>query len=94
MGTECRKQSNALLDPALSLSADSDASYGFLLVQVGFFFCTLVSMGVSAYSVVVSSIQEELGTSRLLAISGLSLFTLTFGAAPLVLAPLSEVSST
>lgn len=49
-------------------------------------------MGVSAYSVIVTSIEEELGTSRLLAISGLSFFTLTFGAAPLVLAPLSEVS--
>lgn len=64
----------------------------WFLSVVGFFFCTLVSMSVSAYSVVVTSVQEELGTSRLLAISGLSIFTLTFGAAPLVLAPLSEVS--
>ncbi|KAK9894249.1 MFS general substrate transporter [Cystobasidium minutum MCA 4210] len=63
----------------------------WFLSVIGFLFCTLVSMSVSAYSVVVTSIQEELGTSRLLAISGLSLFTLTFGAAPLVLAPLSEV---
>jgi hypothetical protein len=49
-------------------------------------------MSVSAYSVVVTSIEEELGTSRLLAISGLSFFTVTFGTAPLALAPLSEVS--
>jgi len=48
-------------------------------------------MSVSAYSVTVTSVEEELGCSRLLAIAGLSIFTLTFGAAPLVLAPLSEV---
>lgn len=66
----------------------------WLLSTVGYFFCALGSLSVSVYSVIVDSIQEELHTSRILAISGLSIFTFTFGAAPLILAPLSEVRLT
>jgi len=63
----------------------------WILSIVGFSFCSTVSITVSAYSISVPVIQEELGCSRLLALAGISLFTLTFGAAPLVLAPMSEV---
>ena len=48
-------------------------------------------MSVSGYSIAVDSITEELQTSQELALAGISLFTLTFGWAPLILAPLSEV---
>ena len=56
-------------------------------------FCndSLVSITVSGYSVTVASITEELHTSEELTLSGISLFTFTFGAAPLILAPLSEI---
>ena len=50
-----------------------------------------MSVTVSGYSIVVGSITEELHTSRELTLAGISLFALTFGSAPLILAPLSEV---
>lgn len=54
-------------------------------------FCALVSLSVSGYSISVGSVQEELQCSRILALLGITMFTITFGAAPLLLAPLSEV---
>lgn len=49
----------------------------WLLSSIGFVFCSLVSIHVSGYSIVVGSIQEELGASRELVLVGLTLFTLT-----------------
>ncbi|BGP36441.1 hypothetical protein JCM10450v2_000341 [Rhodotorula kratochvilovae] len=58
---------------------------------VGIAFCSLVSLSVSGYSIAEASVQEELNTSKELALLGITTFTITFGAAPLILAPLSEV---
>ncbi|GAA6059611.1 hypothetical protein JCM10212_005110 [Sporobolomyces blumeae] len=63
----------------------------WIISGVGIMFCALVSLSVSAYSIAAANIQQDLDTSRLLTISGITFFTLTFGAAPLLLAPLSEV---
>lgn len=51
----------------------------------------LASISVSGYSIAVSTIQDELGTSRGLALAGVGLYTVMFGIAPLLLAPLSEL---
>jgi len=54
-------------------------------------FCALVSLSVSAYSIAEASVREELDTSTELSLLGITTFTITFGAAPLLIAPLSEV---
>ncbi|BGP12470.1 hypothetical protein JCM10213v2_000387 [Rhodosporidiobolus nylandii] len=59
--------------------------------SVGIAFCALVSLSVSAYSISENYVREDLHTTRILAILGITMFTITFGAAPLLLAPLSEV---
>ncbi|GAA5828189.1 hypothetical protein JCM11251_002628 [Rhodosporidiobolus azoricus] len=59
--------------------------------SVGIIFCTFVSLSVSAYSIAENQVREELHTTQILAILGITMFTITFGAAPLLLAPLSEV---
>ncbi|GAA5892117.1 hypothetical protein JCM6882_005699 [Rhodosporidiobolus microsporus] len=59
--------------------------------SVGIIFCALVSLSVSAYSISENQVRAELHTTRILAIMGITMFTITFGAAPLLLAPLSEV---
>lgn len=46
---------------------------------------------VSGYSISQESVVSELRVSRELAVVGVTLFTLMFGAAPLIFAPLSEV---
>lgn len=62
-----------------------------LLLLLGFLpHYRLASISVSGYSIAVSSIQDELGTSRELALAGVSVYTVMFGIAPLFLAPLSE----
>ncbi|GAA6020209.1 hypothetical protein JCM10207_004371 [Rhodosporidiobolus poonsookiae] len=63
----------------------------WFISSVGIMFCALVSLSVAAYSISETSIREELHTGRELATLGITLFTVTFGAAPLLLAPLSEV---
>ncbi|GAA5896292.1 MFS transporter [Sporobolomyces salmoneus] len=63
----------------------------WVISSVGIMFCALVSLSVSGYSISVGSVQEELQCSRILALLGITMFTITFGAAPLLLAPLSEV---
>lgn len=45
----------------------------------------------SGYSIAASVIQDELGTTRELALAGVSVYTIMFGIAPLLLAPLSEL---
>lgn len=52
---------------------------------------SLASISVSSYAISVSVIQEELQTSRQLALAGISAYTIMFGITPLVLAPLSEI---
>ncbi|GAA5856216.1 hypothetical protein JCM8547_000825 [Rhodosporidiobolus lusitaniae] len=64
----------------------------WMISSVGIFFCSLVSLSVSGYSISEGDLREELHTSRMLAILGITMFTVTFGAAPLILAPLSEVT--
>ncbi|GAA5839120.1 hypothetical protein JCM3766R1_002263 [Sporobolomyces carnicolor] len=59
--------------------------------SVGFLFTCLVSFSTSAYSITAHSIQEELHTSSTLTYVALSTFNIAFGAAPLILAPLSEL---
>lgn len=51
----------------------------------------LASISVSGYSISVSVIEAELGCSRILALAGISTYTIMFGIAPLILAPLSEI---
>ncbi|POY70315.1 hypothetical protein BMF94_6595 [Rhodotorula taiwanensis] len=63
----------------------------WLISWVGIGFCALVSFSVSGYSIAVASVQETYGCSKEVALLGITLFTVTFGAAPLLLAPLSEV---
>jgi len=63
----------------------------WLTSSVGFVFCGLASISVSGYSISVSAIQAELRCSRLLALAGISTYTVMFGVAPLLLAPLSEI---
>lgn len=45
---------------------------------------------VTSYSISLISVQNELGASALVSTLGITLFTITFGTAPLLLAPLSE----
>ncbi|GAA5994674.1 hypothetical protein JCM5350_000375 [Sporobolomyces pararoseus] len=59
--------------------------------SVGFLFTCLVSLSTSAYSITAQSIQDELHTSNTLTYIALSTFNIAFGAAPLILAPLSEL---
>lgn len=54
-------------------------------------FCALVSLSVSGYSIAELSVRQELQTSTELSLLGITTFTITFGAAPLLIAPLSEV---
>ena len=61
-------------------------------LQAGCLFCSVVSLSFSAYSIAIADIEQRLNASYLLSVAGVSLFTLTFGMAPLILAPLSEVS--
>uniref|UniRef100_A0A0K3CDZ5 BY PROTMAP: gi/472587111/gb/EMS24610.1/ MFS polyamine transporter [Rhodosporidium toruloides NP11] gi/647394703/emb/CDR35936.1/ RHTO0S01e10528g1_1 [Rhodosporidium toruloides] n=1 Tax=Rhodotorula toruloides TaxID=5286 RepID=A0A0K3CDZ5_RHOTO len=63
----------------------------WVISSVGSFFCTLVSLSVSGYSIAEVSVEEELDTSKTLSLLGLTTFTLAFAIAPLILAPLSEV---
>ncbi|GAA5997302.1 MFS transporter [Rhodotorula paludigena] len=63
----------------------------WIISSVGIIFCCFVSLSVSGYSISVTSVQEELDVSKEVAVLGITLFTVTFGAAPLILAPLSEV---
>lgn len=49
------------------------------------------SLSVSGYSIGLGSVINELHTSRELAVLGITTFTITFGAVPLLLAPFSEV---
>ncbi|BGO94746.1 hypothetical protein NBRC10512_007307 [Rhodotorula toruloides] len=63
----------------------------WIISSVGILFCALVSLSVSGYSIAEASVQAELGCSKELALLGITLFTITFGTAPLLLAPLSEV---
>merc|ERR1712093_341683 len=58
---------------------------------IGFLFCSIVSISVSGYAIAVSDIEQQLNASHELVLAGIALFTLTFGAAPLIGAPLSEV---
>ncbi|TNY19571.1 major facilitator superfamily domain-containing protein [Rhodotorula diobovata] len=76
-------------DPANPLNWSKRRKW--LISSVGIGFCSLVSLSVSGYSIAAEDIQEELDTTRVLALLGLTTFTMTFGAAPLILAPLSEV---
>ncbi|GAA5900772.1 hypothetical protein JCM5296_004891 [Sporobolomyces johnsonii] len=76
-------------DPANPLNWSNRRKW--LISSVGILFCSLVSLSVSGYSISVASVQSELSTSKEVAVLGVTLFTLTFGAAPLILAPLSEV---
>ncbi|GAA5943732.1 hypothetical protein JCM1841_002539 [Sporobolomyces salmonicolor] len=76
-------------DPANPLNWSKRRKW--LISSVGILFCSLVSLSVSGYSISVSSVQSELSCSKEVAVLGVTLFTLTFGAAPLILAPLSEV---
>lgn len=69
-----------------------DLKRKWIIVSVGCLFCSIVSLSFSAYSIAINDISARLNTSYLLAVAGVSLFTLTFGVAPLGLAPLSEVS--
>ncbi|SCV68375.1 BQ2448_496 [Microbotryum intermedium] len=75
----------------------------WLLLSSGIMFCAIVSLSVSGqlsgnksdrtvrYSISIGSIQDQTGVSKRLALLGVTLFTLTFGTAPLILAPFSEV---
>ncbi|KAK9894773.1 MFS general substrate transporter [Cystobasidium minutum MCA 4210] len=63
----------------------------WIITAVGCLFCSIVSLSFSAYSIAINDIAERLDTSYLLSVAGVSLFTLTFGVAPLILAPLSEI---
>lgn len=51
----------------------------WLISSVGIGFCSLVSLSVSGYSIAAEDIQEELDTTRVLALLGLTTFTMTFG---------------
>ncbi|KAI5480014.1 Major Facilitator Superfamily protein [Pseudohyphozyma bogoriensis] len=76
-------------DPANPLNWPKKRKW--LVSWMGIGFCTLVSATVSGYSIAAGSMETELHASRLLVTSGISLFTIMFGSAPLVLAPISEV---
>jgi MFS family permease len=55
------------------------------------FILSLASISVSSYSIALPVIQDELHCSRMLALAGITLYTVMFGIAPMVLAPLSEI---
>ncbi|BGP52748.1 hypothetical protein JCM8202v2_000304 [Rhodotorula sphaerocarpa] len=76
-------------DPANPLNWSKRRKW--LISSVGILFCALVSFSVSGYSIAAESVQETFNCSKTLALLGITLFTVTFGAAPLLLAPLSEV---
>ncbi|GAA5941346.1 hypothetical protein JCM3775_001548 [Rhodotorula graminis] len=63
----------------------------WMISSVGIAFCSVVSISVSAYSIAAVSVENELHTSKELSLLGVTMYTLSFGAAPLLLAPLSEV---
>ncbi|SCZ90260.1 BZ3500_MvSof-1268-A1-R1_Chr1-3g01876 [Microbotryum saponariae] len=72
----------------------------WLLSSSGIMFCAIVSLSVSgqfrivgetSYSISIGSIEDQMGVSKGMALLGVTLFTLTFGAAPLIIAPFSEV---
>ncbi|GAA6035960.1 hypothetical protein JCM8097_005186 [Rhodosporidiobolus ruineniae] len=77
------------LDPANPLNWSNRRKW--MISLVGILFCSLVSLSVSAYSIAENDVRTRLHTSKELAILGITMFTITFGAAPLLLAPLSEV---
>ncbi|KAI5476873.1 Major Facilitator Superfamily protein [Pseudohyphozyma bogoriensis] len=76
-------------DPANPLNWSKRRKW--IITWLKIIYCGLVSMAVSGYSISQSSMETELRASGILVSAGLSLFTLTFGAAPLLLAPVSEV---
>lgn len=76
-------------DPANPRNWTSSRKWGLSIL--GFTFCSIVSITVSGYSIAAKTIAAQLNTSVELSLAGISLFTLTFGVAPLLLAPLSEV---
>ncbi|KDE09672.1 hypothetical protein MVLG_00078 [Microbotryum lychnidis-dioicae p1A1 Lamole] len=63
----------------------------WLLSSSGIMFCAIVSLSVSAYSISIGSVEDQMGVSKEMALLGMTLFTLTFSAAPLIIAPFSEV---
>ncbi|KAL8276146.1 hypothetical protein RQP46_011440 [Phenoliferia psychrophenolica] len=63
----------------------------WVISLAGILFCALVSLSVSGYAIGQGSVQTDLHASRELVVLGVTLFTFTFGAAPLILAPFSEV---
>lgn len=89
LGTGRRSASGRYQSACIPLLRQSDKGFSFAMAD---HLSSLVSITVSGSSIAITSIEQELGTSRILAIfGGITLFTLTFGIAPLVLAPLSEV---
>ncbi|GAA95213.1 uncharacterized protein L969DRAFT_15311 [Mixia osmundae IAM 14324] len=76
-------------DPANPLNFSKARKWTISLI--GILFCGVVSLSTSGYAIIQDSIQEKLGASREVVILGVTLFTFTFGSAPLLLAPLSEV---
>ncbi|KAH7903661.1 major facilitator superfamily domain-containing protein [Hygrophoropsis aurantiaca] len=63
----------------------------WLLSGIGYGFLTLVGGSVSAYSTSQPSLERALHISDFVGTLGIVVFTVTYGAAPLMLAPFSEV---
>ncbi|KDQ61601.1 hypothetical protein JAAARDRAFT_190341 [Jaapia argillacea MUCL 33604] len=63
----------------------------WLLSGIGYGFLTLVGGSVSAYAIAQPSLERTLHISTATGTLGIVVFTISYGAAPLVLAPLSEV---
>ncbi|KAF8587054.1 MFS general substrate transporter [Ramaria rubella] len=66
-------------------------SHKWIVSWIGFAFMTIVCASISAYAISQPSLERALHVSDVPATLGVVLFTFTFGAAPLIIAPFSEL---
>ncbi|KAF8587557.1 MFS general substrate transporter [Ramaria rubella] len=76
-------------DPANPLNWSK--THKWIVSSIGFGFLTIVGASVSAYAISQPSLQEALHVSDVTGTLGVVVFTLTFGGAPIVIAPFSEL---
>lgn len=63
----------------------------WVVTTLGLMYTSIVSVAVTSYSISEGSVARTFGVKPILATLGVTMFTIAFGTAPLILAPLSEL---
>jgi len=63
----------------------------WVVTTLGLMYTSIVSVAVTSYSISEGSVAQTFGVKPILATLGVTCFTIAFGTAPLILAPLSEL---